>query len=171
MLKDLTDYFAPSLELTWRERVFVVDPPSKDTGLKLAAINAMGVGAYLASLDKCPTCGRSGAPELPAETIELVESLGNVDIADLSLGEATHAEMVEAGVPGPHIDTMAMYALYYWTLGEHAADQIMAAQSGGGAQGEALAGSSTPPSGPRTASGNRTQRRASSRATGASRRR
>lgn len=166
MRKDLSAHFAPSLELPWREHVFVVDPPSKEVGLKLAAINAVGVGAYLSSLEQCPTCGRSGTPELPAETLELVESMGDVDVANLSLGEATYAEMIEAGVPGPHIDTMAMYALYFWTLGKATADQIMEAQSGGGASGEAPSSTST--RGPRTGSGNQTQRRASTRATGAS---
>jgi hypothetical protein len=169
-LKDLTQYLDPDLEIPYNGKTYLVPPPSKDVGLKLAAINAMGVSVYAAALDECPTCGRKGSPEVPADTLALLESMKDQDIAELALGPHTHAQMVTDGVPAPHIDRFGMYALYYWTLGEETADQIFAAQHGGGAPGEARSASSTSPRGPRTASGNRTQRRASTRATGASRR-
>lgn len=168
-LKDLSAYLTPDLEIPWGGRTFISHPPTKDAGLKLAAINAVGVQAYQASLDQCPTCGRAGAPEIPAETLAVVESIGDTDVASLALGQDCFDAMVTAGVPGPHIDTMGMYALYYWTLGEATADQIMAAAAGDGA-GKASRGSasSTLPHGPRSASASRT-RKASTRATGASR--
>ncbi|WP_263120859.1 hypothetical protein [Cellulomonas sp. RIT-PI-Y] len=169
-LKDLTPYLDPDLEIPYNGATYLVPPPSKDVGLKLAAINAVGVAAYAAALEECPTCGRKGSPEVPADTLALLESMKDQDIAELALGPQAHARMVADGVPAPHIDRFGMYALYYWTLGEETADQIFAAQHGGGASGEARSASSTSPRGPRTASGNRTQRRASTRGTGASRR-
>lgn len=169
-LKDLSAFFTSALELPYDGRTYMVAPPSKDVGLKLAAINAVGVATYAGLLDACPTCGRSGAPQVPAETLQLVESIGNVDVATLALGQDTYDRMVADGVPGPHIDQMGLYALYYWTMGEAVADQIMAAQAGGGAVGEAPAGRSTPSRGPRTVSASRT-RTASTRATGGSRKR
>lgn len=131
MLKDLSAYFEPPLELPVGDRVFVSQPPSKDTGLKLATINAVGVAVYSASLGTCQTCGRDGNVELPDETKRILESVGDTDVAELALGKGTYDEMIEAGVPAPHIDTLGLYALYYWTVGEDTADQIMAARHGG----------------------------------------
>ena len=169
-LKDLTAFLAPDLELPWRGQAFTVPPPTKDVGLKLAAINAAGVQAYLSLQDACPTCGRAGAGEgMPDETREMLESIKGVDLGELSLGPVAFQAMLDAGVPAPDLDMFAVYALYYWVLGEETADQIMETTRGGGASGEAAPGRSTPPRGPSTGSGNRTQRRASTRATGASR--
>lgn len=170
-LKDLTQYLTPALELPVADTVYVVQPPTKSVGLVLAAVNAVGVATYSAALTECPTCGRAGAPEVPAETLKLLESIGDTDVASLSLGQDVYDRMIADGVPGPHIDQLGMYALYYWTLGEDTADKIMSARHGGGAPGEARSASSTSTPGPRTASGNRTQRRASTRGTGASRKR
>lgn len=131
MLKDLSAYLDPGLELPWGDRVFVVPPPSKDVGIKLAAINATGVHVYLETLEQCPTCGQGGARgrELPEDTRAILASIGDTELGTLSLGPA-YQEMVDAGVPAPHIDTFALYALYYWTLGEETADAILAAQHG-----------------------------------------
>jgi hypothetical protein len=171
-LKDLTAYLTPDLVLAHAGTTYTVMPPSKDVGIKLAAINAVGVASYAAVLDQCPTCGRAGSPDVPAETLALVESMGDIDVAALALGQDVYDRMVADGVPGPHIDQMGLYALYYWTLGEETADQIFAAQhGGGGASGGAPSATSTSPRGPRTASGSRTPRRASTRGTGASRKR
>lgn len=79
-----------------------------------------------------------------------------------------YAQMLAAGVPGADVDTFAVYALYYWVLGEEAADEILAATRGGGAQGGATSGSSTSTRGPRTASESRTRSRASTRGTAGS---
>ena len=106
--------------------------------------------------------------QLAHNTHALLESIGDVELGVLSLGQAVYDEMTADGVPGPHLETCALYALYYWSLGEDAADAIFEAQAGGGASGGAT-GPSTSPRGPRTESANRTQRRASSRATRASR--
>ncbi|MBN8881711.1 MAG: hypothetical protein J0H73_05285 [Salana multivorans] len=172
MFKDLAAHFTPALELPYGDKTYVVQPPSKDVGLKLAAINAAGVAAYSSMLEKCPTCGQAGTPDVPAETLRLLESIRDVDAAQLSLGKFVYEQMLEDEVPGPHIDTMGLYALYYWTLGEETADAIMAAQAGGDASGGAAPATgrrSTPTGGRRTGSGSPT-RVASTRGTGARRR-
>lgn len=128
MLKDLSQYLTPNLELKVADKTYVVPPPSKDAGLKLAAVNAVGVAAFVSMQDQCPTCGRSGSPEIPESTQAIFDSLSDVDLGELSLGPA-YQQMLADDVPGPHIDTLAMYALYYWTLGEETADQIMEAQA------------------------------------------
>ena len=135
-LKDLSSYLLPALEIIDAAgRTWTVQPPSKDVGLKLAAINAVGVQAYAVSLESCPTCGKPGRPEIPADTLELLNSIGSTDVAALSLGQDVYDAMIAAGVPGPHMDTYGMYALYYWTLGEATADAIMASSNGGGVVG------------------------------------
>lgn len=165
-IKDLTQYLTPGLELVWGERTFTVPPPTKDVGLKLAAVNSAGIQAYLAMADACPSCGRAGAPDgLPEATLALLEAVKDTDLGELSLGTA-YGEMIEAGVPGPHIDQYALYALYYWVLGEEAADQVLEVRYGGGASGEAQT-ASTPKPGPPTESAPRT-RKASTPATGES---
>ena len=127
-MKDLSAFLTPDLVLKAGDKSYVVPPPSKDVGLKLAAINAVGVSAYLSMADQCPTCGRTGTPELPDDTRRSYEAIGDVDLGELSLGPA-YAQMIADGVPGPHIDTYAVYALYYWTLGEETADKIIQARA------------------------------------------
>ncbi|GMA31604.1 DUF7426 family protein [Litorihabitans aurantiacus] len=172
-LKDLTAHLVPPLHIPYAGTTYEVQPPSKDTGLKLAAINAAGVATYASVIQACPTCGHSGSPELPNSTRELLESMGEAEVAPLALGQDVYDQMLADRVPGPHIDKFGLYALYYWTLGEATADAIFEAQlTGGGASGEAAVSgrTSTPRPGPRTASANPT-RRVSTRATGALRRR
>ena len=169
-MKDLAAHFAPALELPYGGKTYVVQPPTKDVGLKLAAVNAMGVADYSSLYDVCPPCGHAGSVEVADDTRAIFESIEGTDVAVLSLGQGVYDEMIADGVPGPHLDSMALYALYFWTLGEETADAIFEAQSGGGASGGAT-GPSTSPRGPRTESANRTKRRASTRATRASRQR
>lgn len=164
-VKDLSAYLAPNLELPWNGRTFVVPPPTKDVGLKLAAVNAAGVAAFMSMSDQCPTCGRSGAPEeLPERTKELLAQVENMDLGELSLGPA-YREMVDAGVPAPDLAMFEVYALYYWTLGEEAADQIMAARQapGGGSPKDHPSPSK---SGRSTAKGSRSRTSTASRSTG-----
>jgi len=165
-LKDLTEFLTPDLQIPYGGKTYTIPPPSKDAGLKLGAINAMGVATYAAALSECPTCGRSGKPELPEDTQRLVDEMSrdDVEVATLSLSQAVYDEMVADGVPGPHIDRFGVYALYYWTMGEATADAIFNAQKDGGASGEAprptpVKGSgrtSTPKPGRRMASASQT---------------
>lgn len=166
-MKDLTAYLAPDLVLKVGDRTYRVPPPSKDVGIKLAAINAAGVAAFLALQDKCPTCGRVAAPEdLSEDTRNLLESIKDTDVGELSLGADTYRQMLDDGLPGPHVDTLALYALYYWTLGEETADQILDAQARekeGGPKGSAPTRRS--PSGRSTGSGSRKGTSTGSRST------
>lgn len=155
-VKDLTRYLPGDLVLPYKGKEYRVPPPNREVGLQLTAINAMGVAAYQSSLESCPTCGRSGAVEVPEETREVVAALEHVSLGELSLGPA-FAELEADKVPAAHVDQFALYALYFWTLGEETADAIFEAQAGGGAPGEARASaSSTSTRGPRTASESRT---------------
>lgn len=160
--KDLTAHLTPDLQLPYAGKTYTIPPPTKENGLRLAAINALGIATYAATLTDCPTCGRSGRPELPEDTQALVDEMARdkLDVAAIALSPAVHDEMVADGVPGPHIDKFGVYALYYWTMGEQTADAIFAAQQGPDALGEARGpktskGSgrtSTPKGGRRTAS-------------------
>lgn len=164
-------YLPGDLVLPYKGREYRVKPPDRRTGAKLAAINAAGVSAYMALQDRCPTCGRAGqVVELPEETQALLAEIEHENLADLALGADVAAQMDADGVPAAHIDTMAIYALYYWTLGEATADAIMEAQAAGDEAGKAPAssGSSTSKRGRRTASASPT-RTASTPDTGESR--
>lgn len=164
-LKDLTAFLTPDLKIPYKGKTYTVPPPSKDNLVKLGAINALGVATYAASLANCPTCGRTGKPDLPEDTQRLVEELGrdDVEVATISLSRAVYDEMIADEVPGPHIDQFGVYALYYWTMGEATADAIFAAQQGADALGEAVGPArkgtgrtSTQKPGRRTASVNQT---------------
>lgn len=123
--KDLTAYLTPDLVLPLGGHTYTVKPPSRDVGLKLAAIVSMGMQVYIASTGTCPTCGRSGNPEFDPETKALVDSLGQEPLGNLSLGKAVMDQMEADGLPEAHQDTAAQYAMYYWTMGEDTADAVM----------------------------------------------
>lgn len=127
-LKDLSAFLAPNLELPWRDRVFVVAPPSKEDGVRLAAINALGVATYLNAMEPCPTCGRAtDKHEISEDYQRIAESIKDRDLGEISLGTA-YQEMIDAGMPGADVDMYALYALYYWTLGEETADKVIEAR-------------------------------------------
>lgn len=126
-LKDLTSFLAPNLKLPWKDRVFEVEPPTKEVGLTLTALNATGIGAYIAMQGACESCGRSGEIELTETQRALVDAASEKDLGELTLGGA-YQEMTDAGVPGPDLDMFSLYAFYYWTMGESTADSIIAEQ-------------------------------------------
>ena len=155
-LKDLTEYLAPNLDLPLAGKTYSISPPSRDAGLKLAAIVAVGTAE---------TTGQSEAAT--DEQRALIEASTNDALGDLSLGADVHAAMVADGVPSAHIDTAAMYAMYYWVLGETAADRIFEAQAdakAGGAAPKAKAPARSK-SGRSTASGSRKTTSTASRST------
>lgn len=159
-LKDLTEYLAPNLEFQHAGKTYTVPPPTKDVGLKLAAVNAYGANIA--------THGPADAlAKMHATQRAVIEMLGESvnDIGVLSLG-AAYDEMVADNVPGPHIDFYARYALYYWVLGEETADAIIAAEreakSGPAPKAKAPARSK---SGRSTASGSRKTTSTASRST------
>lgn len=125
MAKDLTAFLTPNLELAWKGRVFVVPPPSKEDGIVLAALNSVGVGGYIASQSG------NGNPEIPEKYQAAIEAASERDLAEISLGTA-YQEMLDANVSGPDIDMFALYAHYYWTMGEEVADAILESSIKGG---------------------------------------
>lgn len=120
-LKDLSEYLTPDLELPHGGKVYTVKPPTKNTGLILAAINALGAAAW---------SGPEAVDKVPQSMRDLAKTVEDKDLGELSLGEDVYRQMNEDGVPGPHIDTFALYALYYWTIGEESADQLIALRAG-----------------------------------------
>lgn len=127
-LKDLTEYLTPALELPWKDHLFTVQPPSREDGLVMAAINTMGTSLYAASLGACSACGRSGELEVDPTVKALANSASDRSLGELSLG-AVLQEMIDVGVPNPDIEVFELYAFYYWVVGEDAADQILAARA------------------------------------------
>lgn len=123
-MKDLTSFLVPNLVIGHHGTEFVVSPPSKDDGLLLTAIHAAGIAAFSAA-------GGDVADSLTDTQRKLLDAAKDRDLGEVSLGDA-YAEMVAAGIPGPHIDQYALYAMYYWVLGEDVADQIIAARYGQG---------------------------------------
>lgn len=131
-LKDLTAYLSPNLKLPWKDHVFEVAPPSKQDGLLLAALNAAGIAQYMNMAAPCEACGRAAEThEISDDFKNLMESAANRDLGEISLGGA-YQEMQDLGVPGADIDMFALYAFYFWTLGEESADAILDARYGGG---------------------------------------
>lgn len=122
-MKDLTAFLAPDLVIKHHGTQFVVPPPTKNDGLLLAAIHTVGIAAFT---------GDGGDPteSLSPAQKAIFEAAKDRDLGEVSLGPA-YAEMVEAELPGPHIDQYALYAMYYWVLGEATADQILASRYGG----------------------------------------
>lgn len=149
-VKDLADYLAPDLQLAYRGKVYTVAPPSKDDGLRLAAINAFGLNF---SGDQDEARAAIG-PKLSALWDAMAED--EAELGPISLG-AAYDEMVADGMPGPHLDTYAQYALYYWVLGEATADAIMESwrEARDGAGDPKAAFRRPSPSGPSTASASR----------------
>lgn len=120
-LKDLTEYLTPDLELPHGGKVYVVKPPTKDVGLKLAAINALAAASW---------AGSEAVDKVPESMRAIADTVKDADLGELSLGADVYEQMNADGVPGPHIDTYALYALYYWTMGEQSADELIAIRAG-----------------------------------------
>lgn len=125
-MKDLTSHLVPDLVLDHHGTQYVVPPPSKDDGLLLAALNIVGTKAIANAMgDEDITSGLSPVQK------KLFEASKERDLGEISLGPV-YAEMVDDGLPGPHIDQYALYAMYYWVLGEATADEIFKTMSGAG---------------------------------------
>lgn len=123
-VKDLTSFITPNLDLKVGDKTYVVLPPSRDDGKIMTAINVVGVAAYSAVQGACEACGRSGEIETDPTMRALVEQNQGRDLGELSLG-AAYDEMIADGIDSGTLETLELYAFYYWTLGERAADEIL----------------------------------------------
>lgn len=127
-VKDLTAFLTPDLVLVHRGTRYTAAPPTVEVGLKLAALMAAGVAAQ--ALHVGATTAEVEAA-LTDEQQALLASIRDVPIGQLTLGPA-YQQMIDDGLPGPDVDMYSLYAYYYWTLGEAAADAIVAQVRGGG---------------------------------------
>ncbi len=107
--KNLTQYLVKDLEIPLGGTVYHVPPPTKENGLILASFIALGINAA------------RGADSNEAD-IARVQDHAETNLAAISLGSEVYAQMVADGVPEAHIDQAAIYAMYYWTMGEESAD-------------------------------------------------
>lgn len=124
--KNLSAFITKDLILNLGEHTYRVKPPSRDTGKLLTAINVVGVTTMQTALaGTCPTCGRSGDPQIDPEIQELADSVQNKELGELSLGQDVFDQMIEDGLDATTIDTMSLYAMYFWLMGEAVADQIL----------------------------------------------
>lgn len=123
-VKNLTKVLTPNLEIQVGDKTYSVPPPSKDDGKLMIAINAVGAGAVTSVGDVCPTCGRTGEIEVDPDLKALVEANAGRDLGEITLG-AAYQEMIDDGLDGVAIEKLELYGLYYWTLGETAADNIL----------------------------------------------
>lgn len=121
----------PNLELKIGSKKYSVKPPSRDTGLVMQAINVAGVAAGMGMGDACPTCGRNDPVEIDPKYKALVDEHKDSALGELALG-AAYQKMLDDGLDDATLSRVEMYAFYYWTLGESAADEIMEQVEAGG---------------------------------------
>lgn len=107
--QNLTQYLVKNLELPLNGTTYQVPPPTKERGLVLASFIALGMNS-------------AKGLETGATEMALIQGAERESLADLALTPEVHAQMLADGVPSMHIDQTAIYALYYWTLGEEQAD-------------------------------------------------
>jgi hypothetical protein len=118
----LDQYLLPDLVFQHGDREYRVPPPSREDGLKMSAVVAMGSATYTAASKACPVCGRAGDVEFDPSIKPLLEDIKDQPLGVLTLGPKVYAQMNEDGMPEAHQDQYALYALYYWTMGKEAAD-------------------------------------------------
>ncbi|MFD2839329.1 hypothetical protein ACFSYH_01925 [Populibacterium corticicola] len=107
--KDLKQYLVKDLEIPLGGKTYLVPPPTKENGLILASFIALGINA-------------ARGADSSEEDIARVQENTDTNLATISLGGEVHAQMLADGVPEAHIDQAAIYAMYYWTMGEESAD-------------------------------------------------
>lgn len=114
----------PDLVLKIGSKKYVVSPPSRDLGLVMQAINVAGLAAGMSMGKACVTCGRSEPIDVDPKFESLVEEYKDRQLGELSLGD-TYRQMVDDGLDDATLSRVELYAFYYWTLGESAADSII----------------------------------------------
>jgi hypothetical protein len=117
MVKDLSAFAAPALDIALRPgRKVTIYPPSVKDGAALASIVTLGSAI--------------GQGKVSDATVEMFQSttegMSEEDVKRLAVGDR-YDWMVEQGWSWTDIETVCMYATYYWVFGERVADQIMAA--------------------------------------------
>lgn len=157
-MKDFNRYLPKNLDIALGEHTYSIKPPTKKVGVQLAALLATSMSRFN---------GQEPSEEDKA-TLESIPD--DLEVGRLSLGSDVYDQMLADGQPGAWIDRVASYALWYWVMGEAAADamaeRILSSQSND--EEEAPKASTAPKTGRRTASASPTSTE-SSRATGSRR--
>ena len=115
----------PNLKVNVAGKEYSIPPPTKEVGLALQALVAVGgvLGTHIEGA--CPACGRSDKVEIDPKFQELLDKYKDRDLGELSLGRRVYSRMNKDGVDGKNLDRVALYALYHWTLGERAAEMAV----------------------------------------------
>lgn len=124
-MKDLTNFLDPDLVFSHHGKTYTVPPPSKDDGLLLAALSIAGASVLDEAMGRGD--GQDPTDNLTPKQKKLVNAAKDRDLGEISLGPA-YKQMVKDKLPGRHIDQYAVYAMYYWVLGEQVADALMDAR-------------------------------------------
>ena len=138
MLRDLDEFLDATLPLPIRGKVYTVEPPDGETGLRLQRLSDWMIGTAAAVETDV---------DAPAPTSELVDDAAELDMYRSSLG-AAYDEMIGDGVPWPKIKVAGMTAFLHWTVDPDTAEAYWSA---GGR--------------PERPAGNRAQRRHTARST------
>lgn len=126
---DLAAFFPDALRLKDHTgRVWVIQPPTKRNGLIMAALNAQGA-AMASQGGTCEACGQVVKGGLSPAFTQALEDAKDVPIEVVAFGQATYEAMIEADVPGPVMERMALYTVWYWSIGKEYADAMIGALS------------------------------------------
>ncbi len=119
---NLGQYLLPDLVIDHEGKEYRTPPPSRKDGLLMASIVAVGTATFTAANSTCPVCGRTGEVEFDPTVKELLDGIKDDPLGWLTLGRGVVEQMTEDGIPEAHQDQYAIYALYYWTMGQDAAE-------------------------------------------------
>lgn len=160
-MKDFNRYLPANLDITLGEHTYSIKPPTKKVGTQLAALLATSMNRL------------KGEQPSEQDRAALESIPDDLEVGRLSLGDAVYDQMLADEQPGAWMDRAATYALWYWVMGEAAADamadRVLTGDRDDDEAGEAAPKASKgPKTGPRTASASPTST-ASTRATGSRR--
>lgn len=112
---DFAQWAVPPLEVRLGGVTYMVPPPSVARARHLLALAAQS--EIFLGLVKA---------EMPQDLQDVVDSLKDEPLADVTLTPEIHKKMVENGLPAMTIDRVAYYALHYWARGKPRADALAA---------------------------------------------
>lgn len=112
-VKDFTEWVVPDLELELGGVTYTVTPPSTEQATQILA-------CVVRAEHNLALVPEQLSPEIQA----VLKAIEKRPLADITLGEDVHAQMVENGVHPGTINRMAYYAMFYWSRGEERADAV-----------------------------------------------
>ena len=122
--KNLSALFDQPFTLTDSEgREWEMKPPNKQRGMSQAVLYA-GIQNANRQGGPCKACGQVKSDGLEPKTARAWEALQERELEEVVLGKKLYDEMIEADVAASDMHWMAMYAMWYWVLGEETADLL-----------------------------------------------